>query len=93
MLEKCVSSSCLRSAVGVCRHGNGNPVSQRQIGAIGKVAVVQSSVSLAHTGSIFANFTGTVTVQYEVRTALSTGSSSLTLKAASEFSPSNGPNR
>ena len=57
------------------------------IGAIGKVAVVQSSVSLAHTGSIFANFTGTVTVQYEVRTALSTGSSSLTLKAASEFSP------
>jgi len=61
------------------------------IGALGKVAVVQSSVSLAHTGSIFTSFTGAVTVQYEVRTALSTGSSSLTLKAASEFSPTNGP--
>jgi len=61
------------------------------IGALAKVAVVQSSVNLAHTGSIFASFTASVTVQYEVRTAISTGSSSITVKAASEFSPSNGP--
>jgi hypothetical protein len=61
------------------------------IGAIGKLAVVPSSISLTHTGSIFAGFTGIVTVQYEVRTQLSTGSASLTLKAANNFSPSTGP--
>jgi hypothetical protein len=71
--------------------GTGTQSLSVNIGALAKVAVVQSSVSLAHTGSIFASFTGTVTVQYEVRTALSTGSSSLTVRAASEFSPANGP--
>jgi hypothetical protein len=61
------------------------------IGALGKLSVVQSSVSLTHSGTIFANFTGTVTVRYEVRTTISTGSSALTLQAASEFAPGTGP--
>jgi hypothetical protein len=61
------------------------------IGAVGKLSVVQSSVSLSHTGQIFAGFTGSVTVRYEVRTDLSGGNSSITVKAASDFSPSNGP--
>jgi hypothetical protein len=61
------------------------------LGAIGKISVTQSTVALTHTGTIFANFTGSITIQYEVRTTISTGSSSLTLKAGSEFSPATGP--
>jgi hypothetical protein len=61
------------------------------LGPIGKVAVVQSSVLLAHTGTIFADFTGSITVQYELRTTIASGSSSLTVKAGSEFSPATGP--
>jgi hypothetical protein len=61
------------------------------IGALGKLAVVQSSVNLTHSGTIFANFAGSVTVQYEVRTTISSGSSFLTVQAASDFSPATGP--
>ncbi len=61
------------------------------IGALGKLAVVQSSVNLTNTGSIFSSFTGTVTIQYEIRTTLSTGSAFITAQAAGDFSPSSGP--
>jgi len=61
------------------------------LGAIGDVAVVQSSVRLVHTGSIFASFTASITVQYQIRTTISTGSGFLTAQAAGNFSPSNGP--
>lgn len=61
------------------------------IGAAGKLAVVQPTLNLIHAGSIFASFTGTVTVQYEVRTTASTGNAVVTVNAASEFSPANGP--
>jgi len=61
------------------------------LGAIGKISVVQSSIILTHTGTIFADFTGSVTVQYELRTTVTTGSSSLTVKAGGEFSPTTGP--
>jgi len=60
------------------------------IGAIAKLSVVQPSVTLLHAGATFANFTGAVTVQYKVRTTPS-GSSTLLVKAASDFSPANGP--
>jgi len=60
------------------------------LGANAKLAVVQSSVTLVHAGTTFANFTGTVTVQYRVRTTPS-GSSTLAVKAASDFSPATGP--
>src|SRR5260370_26003475 len=60
------------------------------LGAQAKLAVVQSSVTLLHAGATFANFTGAVSVQYKVRTT-SSGSSTLVVKAASDFSPANGP--
>jgi len=73
----------------------GNSVSGTQtlsanLGAIAKLAVVQSSVSLLNSGGIFGNFTGSVTVQYKVRTTPS-GSSTMVVQAASDFSPANGP--
>jgi hypothetical protein len=60
------------------------------LGANAKLAVVQPTVTLIHAGTTFANFTGTVTVQYKVRTTPS-GSSTLVVKAASDFSPATGP--
>jgi hypothetical protein len=61
------------------------------LGPKAKLSVVQSSVSLTHTGQIFANFTGTLTIQYKIRTTISTGSSSVTVIAASAFTPATGP--
>lgn len=73
----------------------GNSVTATQtlsanLGAQAKLAVVQPSVTLLHTGTTFADFTGSVTVQYKVRTKAS-GSSTLIVKAATDFSPANGP--
>ncbi len=61
------------------------------LGPIGKLSIVQPTVSLTHTGAIFQNFTGSLTVQYEVRTKISTGSSFITARAGGDFAPANGP--
>lgn len=60
------------------------------LGPQAKLMVVQTSVPLLRAGATFANFTGGVTVQYKVRTTAS-GSSTLLVKAATDFSPANGP--
>jgi len=76
-----------------CALGNSATATQTlsaDLGANAKLSVVQPNVSLLQTGGIFATFTGSVTVQYKVRTTPS-GSSTLAVKAASDFSPANGP--
>jgi hypothetical protein len=60
------------------------------LGANAKLAVVQPNVTLLNAGAAFSDFTGAVTVQYKVRTTPS-GSSTLVVKATSDFSPANGP--
>lgn len=81
-----LSSACPAFAASATATQTLNPI----LGAISKLAVVQSNVSLTHTGSIFNSFTGAVTVQFKVRTTIANGSSSLTLNA-SAFSPATGP--
>lgn len=54
------------------------------------VLSVPSSASLTSTGTLFQPFTGNLLINYEVRTTPS-GSASLTIQAASDFSPANGP--
>ena len=58
--------------------------------AASALSVGQSSLSLVRGGSIFSNYTASLTVQYKVRTT-SSGSSTITVHAASNFSPANGP--
>jgi hypothetical protein len=60
------------------------------LGANAKLSVVQSSVTLLNSGMTFGDFTGAVTILYKVRTTPS-GSSTLVVNAASDFSPANGP--
>ena len=57
----------------------------------GKVQVVTSTVNLTHTGSIFNDFAGSESLNFKVRTTISTGSATLTAKASAEFSPTTGP--
>ena len=88
-----VSNVSLLLAFAVAAHGNSVSASQSlavNLGANAKVAVVQPAVTLVHSGGTFANFTGNVTVRYKVRTT-PTGASTLTVAAASEFTPANGP--
>ena len=79
---------CVPGALG--NSVTGSQTLNANIGANAKLSVVQSTVTLAHTGATFANFTGAVTVQYKVRTTPS-GSSTLVVQAASDFSPAGGP--
>ena len=73
----------------------GNSVTATQtlsanLGAQAKVSVVQSGVNLLRTGATFTGFAGAVTVQYKVRTTPS-GSCTLSLQGAGDFSPAGGP--
>ncbi len=61
-----------------------------QINAIGKLSV-PSSVSVTNSGTTFVAYTGQTTVSYRIRTTASTGSGSLTVEAATDFSPAGGP--
>jgi len=54
-------------------------------GAIGKLQVVTSSVTLTHTGTTFAAFAGGDTINYKIRTTISTGTGAITVKATSNF--------
>src|SRR5712692_6546922 len=69
----------------------GSQTLSANVGAIGKLSVVQSSLSLTHTGTTFADFTAPESVQYKVRTTISTGSASLTVQATADFAPAGGP--
>lgn len=51
---------------------------------------VPSSASLTSAGTLFQPFTGNLLINYDVRTTPS-GSASMTIQAASDFSPAGGP--
>ena len=79
-----------------CQPAQGNTVTGFQtlganLGAIGKLSVVQSNVTLTHAGTTFADFTGAESIQYKVRTTISTGSASFTVQSTADFAPSGGP--
>jgi hypothetical protein len=50
-----------------------------------------NSVPLAKTGTVFNNFTGSLSIQYRERTTQSTGGGTITVKATADFTPANGP--
>jgi hypothetical protein len=52
---------------------------------------VSSPTPLTAAGTVFNNYTGSTTLTYFIRTTLSTGSGSITLKVTTDFSPANGP--
>jgi hypothetical protein len=56
-----------------------------------KLSATPSTATLKATGGIFSNFAATVTLQYKIRTMISSGSSSLTANATGEFAPATGP--
>jgi hypothetical protein len=46
---------------------------------------------MTHSGAMFEAFTGTIMVQYKIRTTAATGNGFITLQAAGDFSPAGGP--
>jgi hypothetical protein len=61
-----------------------------QIDAVAELSV-PATLSVASGGTIFAAYTGNLTVSYRARTTSSTGSGSVTVQANADFSPSGGP--
>ena len=80
-----------RVPLALCNTVTGTQTLSVNVSAIGKLSVVQSSISLTHAGTTFADFTGAESVQYKIRTTISTGSASFTVNATADFAPANGP--
>jgi hypothetical protein len=53
--------------------------------------ITNSSTPLTSAGTNFTNYTGSTGLTYFIRTTLSGGSGSITLKVTTDFSPANGP--
>jgi hypothetical protein len=66
-------------------------VLQVSIGAQASFSTASYSVSLGKTGTLFNNFTGTLTLLYRGRTGSSVTTAGITVKARSDFAPSGGP--
>jgi hypothetical protein len=59
-------------------------------GAIGKLTAVQATSNVTHSGATFAAFAGSDALSYKIRTTISTGTGSITVKATANF-PAGGP--
>jgi hypothetical protein len=53
--------------------------------------ITNGSTPLTSAGTNFTNYTGSTSLTYYIRTTLSGGSGSITLKVTTDFSPANGP--
>jgi hypothetical protein len=61
------------------------------VSAEAALTAISGTTTLSSTGTNFTNYTGSTSLTYYVRTTLSGGSGSITLKVTSDFSPANGP--
>lgn len=69
-----------------------SPTSQVLVNVAAEAALtVPTDATLTSTGTNFADYKGTSTFTYFIRTTQSTGTGSITLKVTSDFSPSGGP--
>ena len=57
-------------------------------GPIGKLQVVTPTVTLTHTGTTFSSFTGSEILNFKIRTTISTGSGSITVRGTADFTGS-----
>ena len=64
---------------------------QAVISPLGGFFTIPSSVTLTKTGTVFNNFTGSISIPYRERTTQTTGGGTITVKATSDFTPANGP--
>jgi hypothetical protein len=74
-------------------HGATTTVTQTlnaRLAALGKLSV-PASLTLTNIGSVFNNYTGSMTVQYRVRTTTAGTGGTLTVKATANFAPAGGP--
>ena len=61
------------------------------VGAEASIQVNTATTTLSNVGTIFANYTGTTSLTFKMRTTKTGGSGSITLKVTSDFSPASGP--
>src|SRR5229473_1227533 len=71
--------------------GTGTTTVSVTVGAEASLQVTTATTTLAATGSIFNNYTGTSNLTYKIRTTASTGTGSITAKVTTDFSPAGGP--
>jgi len=64
---------------------------QAVISPLGGFFTIPGSVTLTKTGTVFNNFTGSISIPYRERTTQITGGGTITVEATADFSPANGP--
>ncbi len=81
------TSSLLAQSFGT----NGTTSVSVTVGAEAAIQVSTASTSLATSGTIFNNYTGTTNFNYKIRTTKVGGTGTVTLQVTSDFSPAGGP--
>jgi hypothetical protein len=71
--------------------GTGTTTLSVAVGPEAALQVTTATTTLATTGTIFNNYTGTTNLTYKIRTTKSTGSGTITLKVTTDFSGSGSP--
>ena len=70
---------------------NGSTTLSVTVAAEASIAINSSTTSLATTGTLFADYTGSTNFTYKVRTGQSSGSGSIVLQITSDFNGTGGP--
>jgi hypothetical protein len=81
----------MRTATAQTYAATGTTTVSVSIAAEAGLVVNTATTTLGAGASVFANFTGSTSLTYKIRTSKSGGSGSITLQVTSDFSPSNGP--
>jgi hypothetical protein len=79
------------SAFGQTFAATGTTTLSVSVGAEASIAINTTTSSLATSGGLFADYTGTTNFTYKVRTTQSTGSGSIVLQITSDFNGTGGP--
>src|SRR5205823_4617080 len=79
------------SAFGQTFAANGTTTLSVTVGAEASIAINTASTSLATSGGLFADYTGTTNFTYKVRTGQSSGTGSIVLQITSDFGGTGGP--
>jgi hypothetical protein len=61
------------------------------VGAEASIQVNTATTTLANVGTIFANYTGTTSLTFKMRSTKVGGTGAITLQVTSDFSPASGP--
>ena len=92
-IQRVVAYGVVMLLAPVCSHAQttlGSQTLTLDLEPAGLLYSIPTSIALTNTGTTFASYTGSVTLDYRARTTASTGSGTITVEATTDFTCSSG---